>query len=237
VGAAKLLIEAGAKVNARNNKGETPLDSGAAEWSEEIQGIVQFISAIVQIKTDVNKVRDGRPKVVALLKENGGKSGRELAGGLGGLWDAAKNGDLAKLKEALSKDADVNGHDDKGITPLSWAAMAGHADAAQLLIKEGAKINGKNRDGGTPLHGAAFLGQTEIVELFIKNKANLNIANGDGETPLDNAAHGWDEIQGIMQIVGGILQMEVDLDRAKAGRPKIVDLLKENGGRSGEDFR
>jgi hypothetical protein len=40
-----------------------------------------------------------------------------------------------------------------------------------------------------------------------------------------------------MQIVGGILQMEVDLDRAKAGRPKIVDLLKENGGRSGEDFR
>ena len=40
-----------------------------------------------------------------------------------------------------------------------------------------------------------------------------------------------------MQIVGGILQMEVDLDSAKAGRPKIVDLLKENGGRSGEDFR
>jgi hypothetical protein len=34
-----------------------------------------------------------------------------------------------------------------------------------------------------------------------------------------------------------MLQMEVDLDRAKAGRAKIVDLLKENGGRSGEDFR
>ncbi len=236
-GAAKLLVEAGAKVNARNNNGETPIDSGAAEWSEEIQGIVQFISAIVQVKTDVNKVRDGRPKVVALLKENGGKSGRELAGGLGGLWDAAKNGDLAKLQEALSKDADVNGHDDKGITPLAWAAMAGQTEAAQLLIKKGAKINGKNSDGGSPLHGAAFLGQTEIVELFIKNKADLNIVNNKGETPLNSAAHGWDEIQGIMQIVGGILQMEIDLDRAKAGRPKIVDLLKENGGRSGEEFR
>jgi len=115
--------------------------------------------------------------------------------------------------------------------------MAGHAEAAQLLIKKGAKINGINRDGATPLHASAFFGQTEIVELFIKNKANLNIANRDGETPLDSAAHGWDEIQGLMQIVAGILQMEVDLDRAKAGRPKIVDLLKENGGRSGEDFR
>ncbi|SVC18999.1 uncharacterized protein METZ01_LOCUS271853, partial [marine metagenome] len=70
-----------------------------------------------------------------------------------------------------------------------------------------------------------------------KNKADLNIVNNKGETPLDSAAHGWDEIQGIMQIVGGILQMEIDLDRAKAGRPKIVDLLKENGGRSGEEFR
>ena len=224
-------------MNARNNKGETPIDSGAAEWSEEIQGIVQFISAIVQIKTDVNKVRDGRPKVVALLKENGGKSGRELTGSLGGLWDAAKNGDLAKLQEALSKGADVNGHDDKGITPLSWAAMAGQTEAAQLLIKKGAKINGKNRDGATPLHASAFFGQTEIVELLIKNKANLNLTNGKGETPLDSASHGWDEIQGLMQIVGGMLQMEVDLDRAKAGRSKIVDLLKENGGRSGEDFR
>ena len=86
---------------------------------------MQFISAIVQVKTDVNKVRDGRPKVVALLKENGGKSGRDLAGGLGGLWDTAKNGDLAKLQEALSKGADVNGHDDKGITHclgLRWQA-------------------------------------------------------------------------------------------------------------------
>ena len=236
-GAAKLLVEAGAKVNARNNKGETPIDSGAAEWSEELQGIVQFISDIVQIKTDVNKVRSGRPKVVALLKENGGKSGRELAGALGGLWNTAKNGDLAKLQEALSKGADVNGHDDKGITPLSWAAMAGQTEAAQLLIKKGAKINGKNRDGATPLHASAFFGQTEIVELLIKTKANLNLTNGKGETPLDSASHGWDEIQGLMQIVGGMLQMEVDLDRAKVGRAKIVDLLRENGGRSGEDFR
>ena len=195
------------------------------------------ISDIVQIKTDVNKVRSGRPKVVALLKENGGKSGRELAGALGGLWNTAKNGDLAKLQEALSKGADVNGQDDKGITPLSWAAMAGQTEAAQLLIKKGAKINGKNRDGATPLHASAFFGQTEIVELLIKTKANLNLTNGKGETPLDSASHGWDEIQGLMQIVGGMLQMEVDLDRAKVGRAKIVDLLRENGGRSGEDFR
>ncbi|SVB09598.1 uncharacterized protein METZ01_LOCUS162452, partial [marine metagenome] len=113
----------------------------------------------------------------------------------------------------------------------------GQTEAAQLLIKKGAKINGINRDGATPLHASAFFGQTEIVELFIKNKANLNIANGKGETPLDSASHGWDEIQGLMQIFAGILQMEVDLDRAKAGRPKVAELLRKNGGRKGEEFR
>ena len=98
--------------------------------------------------------------------------------------------------------------------------MAGQTEAAQLLIEKGAKINGKNRDGATPLQAAAFFGQTEIVELLIKNKANLNLTNGEGETPLDSASHGWDEIQGLMKIVGGMLQMEVDLESAKAGRPQ-----------------
>ena len=149
------------------------------------------------------------------------------------------SGDIGKVQMLLDK-GKINWKfkDDKfGVTLLSWATLSGKKDMVELLIQSGADVNAKSRDGTTALHGAAFLGQTEIVELFIKNKADLNIVNDKGETPLDSAAHGWDEIQGIMQIVGGILQMEIDLDRAKAGRPKIVDLLKENGGRSGEEFR
>ena len=238
-GAAKLLVEAGAKVNARNNKGETPIDSGAAEWSEEIQGIVQFISAIVQIKTDVNKVRDGRPKVVALLKANGGKLGSDLAAGNGGLWEAAKEGDLAKLKAGLAnKGADANSHDTMGITPLSWAAMAGQAEAVQLLIKQGADVNGRNRDGNVPLHGAAFLGQAEIVELLIQHKADVNLRSGKGETPLDTVAVEWSgEIQGILQFIAGLLKLEVDVERVEAARPKIAAILRKNGGLTGESFR
>jgi len=238
-GAAKLLVEAGAKVNARNNNGETPIDSGAAEWSEEIQGIVQFISAIVQVKTDVNKVRDGRPKVVALLKANGGKLGSDLAAGNGGLWEAAKEGDLAKLKAGLAnKSADANGHDTMGITPLSWAAMAGQAEAVQLLIKQGADVNGRNRDDNVPLHSAAFFGHPNIVELLIRHKANVNLRSDKGETPLDTVAAEWsEEIQGILQFIAGLLKLEVDVERVQAVRPKIAAILRKNGGLTGESFR
>ncbi|MBC8242925.1 MAG: ankyrin repeat domain-containing protein [Verrucomicrobia bacterium] len=236
--ATELLIEGGAKVNAINNRGETPLDSCAAEWSDEIKGIVDFISAIVGIKTDIEQVKAGRPKVVALLKANGGKSGKELASaGPSGLWAAAKTGDLAKLKAGLANGTDANGHDSMGITPLSWAAMTGQAEAVQLLIKQGADVNGRNRDGNTPLHGAAFLGQAEIVELLIRHKADVNTRSNKGETPLDTVAAEWnDETQGILQFVAGILKLEVDAERVEAARPKIAASLRKNGALTSQEL-
>jgi ankyrin repeat protein len=239
VEAAELLVEAEAKVNAQNIRGETPLDSCAPEWNDEIKGFVDFISAIVGIKTDIEKVRAGRPKVVALLKANGGKLGAALASsGLGGIWAAAKDGDLAKLKDGLANGDDANSHDTMGITPLSWAAMAGQAEAVQLLIKQGADVNGRNRDGNVPLHGAAFLGQAEIVELLIQHKADVNLRSGKGETPLDTVAAEWsDEIQGILQFIAGLLKLEVDVERVEAARPKIAAILRKNGGLTGESFR
>jgi ankyrin repeat protein/spore coat protein CotH len=239
VEAAELLVKAEAKVNAQNVRGETPLDSCAPEWSDEIKGFVDFISAIVGIKTDIEKVRAGRPKVVALLKANGGKLGAALASsGPGGIWVAAKDGDLAKLKDGLANGADANGHDTMGITPLSWAAMAGQAEAVQLLIKQGANVNGLNRDGNVPLHGAAFLGQAEIVELLIQHKADVNLRSSKGETPLDTVAAEWsEEIQGILQFIAGLLKLEVDVERVQAARPKIAAILRKNGGLTGESFR
>jgi ankyrin repeat protein len=236
--AAELLIEAGAKVNAINNRGETPLDSCAAEWNDEIKGIVDFISAIIGVKTDIEKVKAGRPKVVALLKANGGKTGEAMASaGPGILWSAAKAGDLAKLKAGLAKGADANGHDTMGITPLSWAAMAGQAEAAKLLIEQGVNVNGKNRDGNVPLHGAAFLGQLEIVKLLIRHKADVNLRSDKGETPLDTVAAEWnDELQGITQFIAGILKLEVDVERVKAARPKIAEILRKNGALTGEQL-
>ena len=239
VDAAGLLVEAGAKVNAQNVRGETPLDSCAAEWNDEIKGFAEFISVIVGIKTDIEKVRDGRPKVVALLKANGGKTGEALAStGPGGLWSAAKDGDLAKLKDGLAKGADANGHDTLGITPLSWAAMAGKAEAVKLLIEEGADVNGRNRDGNVPMHGAAFLGQAEIVEWLIRHEADLNLRSDKGETPLDTVADDWnDELEGILQFIAGLLKLEVDMERVEAAHPKIAAILRKNGGLTGESFR
>ncbi len=235
----KLLVRKGADVNARNSRGETPLDTSAAAWSEEIQGFVEFIATILQIKVDVAKVKTGRPEVAAFLRDNGGKVAAELTKSAEiNIWGAAKSGDTNVLMQQLTEGANANALDAKGITPLSWSAMADQTETVGLLIQHGAKVNGKNRDGSTPLHGAAFLGRTEMVELLLKKRANVNARNNEGETPLGTVAPEWNEgIQGIVQFIAGILEIKVDLETIKAARPRIAQILRKQGGKTGEQLR
>lgn len=74
----ELLIKNKAEVNSRNNMGETPLGSVASEWNEQIQGITKFIATLLQIKVDVERVKTARPRIAAILRKHGGKTGKEL---------------------------------------------------------------------------------------------------------------------------------------------------------------
>ena len=235
--AAKALIKAGADVNTRNNQGKSPLDDCTPAWSDEVAEIVKFVEAIAQIKVDEDKVREGRAEMAKLLAANGAKFGKDIAGS-SGIWEAAKSGDLAKLEAALAKgDIKIDGHDEKGITPLSWAAMAGHDKAAAWLIEKGADVNAPNRDGNVALHGAAFLGNLNIAKLLIDNEAKVNARSQRGETPLDSCSPPWgEETKGIIGFIGGLLELKVDMEKAETGRPKIAALLKEKGGLSGKQL-
>lgn len=57
------------------------------------------------------------------------------------------------------------------ITPLHFAAQAGHKQLAQLLISNGANVNAKDEHAVTPLHYAASEGQKELAELLIATDA------------------------------------------------------------------
>ena len=145
---------------------------------------------------------------------------------------------MAKLEAALANgDMKIDGHDEKGITALSWAAMAGQNEAAAWLLEKGADVNAPNRDGNGALHGAAFLGQLEIAKLLLDNEAKVNARSQRGETPLDSCSPPWgEETKGIIGFIGGILELEVDLKKAETNRPKIAALLKEKGGLSGKQL-
>jgi hypothetical protein len=107
----------------------------------------------------------------------------------GEIHDAAKDGDLARVKSLLENKPDlVFSKDEYDATPLHYAAFTGRKDVAELLLAKKADVNGKNNNGATPLHMAAFTGQKDVAELLLANKAEVNAKDNNGNTALHIAA-------------------------------------------------
>lgn len=63
----------------------------------------------------------------------------------GPIHDAARKGDVKKIKDLLASDPKlVNDRDKNGDTPLHQAALHGQSEAAQVLVDAGADVNATN---------------------------------------------------------------------------------------------
>lgn len=157
----------------------------------------------------------------------------------GEIHDAAKEGNLERVKALLTENPDlVSSKDDLvGNTPLHWAAFDGHKDVAEFLLANKAKIDARNKSGLTPLHIAAAIGHKNMAELLLANKAEGN-AKGYGKvsgTPLHAAAG-----NGHREMVDLLLANKVDVnakdDRgftplhlaANKGSKEVAQLLLAN---------
>ena len=151
------------------------------------------------------------------------------------VWTAVAQGNLEAVKQHVSAGTDVDAKEPPGgSTPLIVAATFGRFEAAKLLIEKGANVNARSNDGATALHGAAFFCHTEIVRLLLDKGAEVNAKNIRGETPLDSVAGEWSqELEGIYKWLAELWNLQLDLERIKATRPKIAALLRQHGGKIG----
>ena len=98
----------------------------------------------------------------------------------------------------LKAGADIDGHDDKGDTPLVHAVRLKCTDLARFLIERGADVNTKDYRDFTVLHQAAASYLYEICELLVAKGADVNARDADGGTAIALAAtggrDGWEDI-------------------------------------------
>lgn len=88
------------------------------------------------------------------------------------LWDAARRGDVAVVREVLEGGVDVNATTKYGATALSYACDRGHAEVVQLLLESGANPNAKDTFyGATPLDWAMSDKKREIIQALVENGA------------------------------------------------------------------
>jgi ankyrin repeat protein len=152
--------------------------------------------------------------------------------------DAARDGRRDAVRALLKEGADVNAAHADGMTALHYAALAGDADLATLLVYAGANVKATTRLGAyTPLHLASRQGQRDVVEVLLRAGADPNAPTASGATPLMLAAAAGDP-----HLVARLLDAGADpnareqflgetalMFAAAAGRTEVVALLAARG--------
>ena len=103
------------------------------------------------------------------------------------LLEAARNGDVERLRLLVDAEAFVNSVDNEGRTVIYSAACEGHAECVKVLLSvPGVDVNKANQNGCTPLYMAVEEGHIECVNLLLSAPGvDVNIAEkSNGNTPL-----------------------------------------------------
>jgi len=113
------------------------------------------------------------------------------------LVDAARTGDIAGVKAAISAGANVNLPDDRNGHALPRAAANGHAEVVGVLIAAGADAHTENE---IALCWASGFGNAEVVRVLLTADANVHVDNDD---PIfQAAAMGHVEVVRMLLVAG-----------------------------------
>lgn len=159
--ATKLLIEAGADVNAAGGRCGSALQAAAASGNEDV------VELLVAHGADVNK--------------QGGLFGNALQA-------AAANGFQSLVERLLAAAANVDAKGGEYSFALQAASFEGHDDIVKCLIAHGADVNAERGRYGNALQAAASEGHTTIVEQLLVHGADPNAEGGFFGRALHEAA-------------------------------------------------
>jgi len=242
------LIAAGAKIEARNSLGRTPLIIAA--W----RGNTGALNSIIAQNPDI-EARD-RDRWTALLQAaaSGNKENVEALINKGASVNVKDNVEMTPLHWAVRENftpelvdllinhgAELNARDHTGMTPLHWA-VASDAGAVEMLVDRGVNIDAKNDAGETSLMFAIRQGDVRIAAYLISQGASLEATNNRGETSLHmmsthcaenlmNSLNTSAEVEGIGRTEKSRLtRASTKLDRMVKATQKLLTQAQQQGG-------
>lgn len=233
----RTLISSGADVNRRagaNEKDLRPLVY--AVWQDQPAIVRALIDAGADVEQEdyrgwsplQNALAIGNPHVVGLFANTDEK--------VQDVHRAALRGDLWRLKELISKGADLNEKDEFDQTPLYYALAASQGEAAKFLIDQGAATNITARYGRTLLHQASRAGLLETVQMLVARDVPLINTSSNCATPLHDAVRG-----GHKEVAEFLISKSIPVDSKKGlngtplqlaaslGKIEMVEFLIEQG--------
>ena len=191
----KVLIDAGADIEAQDNDGYSPL------FLPSISGGVDTVKVLLRAGADVRATdttgntclmfaaHHGHIETVRTLLcmpevglDNPGEHGSTA------LHDAACQGHPDVLQALLDAGADTEAKDAEGRSVLLVASSTHEVKSVKVLVEAGAEVRATDDEGNTCLIIAAYFGYTEIVR-YLLCLSDVHDRDAEGDTALHLAAH------------------------------------------------
>lgn len=102
------------------------------------------------------------------------------------LIQAVLDGDLAAVRRLVEAGADLNASDERGATPLHYAAC-GRPAVIQFLGRNGASPGARDAQGYSPLHVAYMRRDVECVRLLVGLGAEIHDPIPGMRSPVEEA--------------------------------------------------
>ncbi|EIT77782.1 ankyrin repeat protein [Aspergillus oryzae 100-8] len=129
-------------------------------------------------------------------------------GGSSSLRWYSRKGYTLPIEALLKRGVDLECTNERGWTPLIYAASLGHKDVVRLLLEKGADLDNDDHPyGRTPVIWAAMNGHEDVVGLLLEKGARLDLVDNEyHRTPVIWAAKKGNE--GVVRL---LLERGVDL--------------------------
>jgi len=153
------------------------------------------------------------------------------------VWRSAMFGELDTLKKLIEvSEEPFDQQDDRGFTPITWAARNGHIPVIEYLASKEASLEVGSFAGMKCLHHAANKNLEGTVKLLLKLGAAPNSTDDNNDSPLH-----WAAARGVLNIVVALIEKGADCNASNAqgatplhkaavfGQLPIVRTLIKNG--------
>ena len=215
------LLEKGAKVNARNTDGQTPVHyiTGLSQDPRKdfFEGVPFFRRPKVSAE-DIKKRKTLFKRRIAMLSfllDNGADVNALDCDGDTPLIESAKGGSLVIAKLLLARGARLD---------FISAIRLGRFDYVERILKsDPARVNVIDENGRSPLHIAAELEDPAAVKFLLARGAKLEVGEGD-YTPLSHAIY-----VGRAATTAALLDGGADPNRAKYCKGPILNFAAMAG--------
>lgn len=113
---------------------------------------------------------------------------RDLTTGESALHMVTARRDLTWMRFLLSRGANPNIRDFKGVTPLVTASNMSFVEGVELLIEKGARVDESDNAGETPLITAVHNRNVALMRILLKAGADPDRADNSGRSARDYAS-------------------------------------------------